>query len=145
MPKRKIYKQKTRKEYSKIGEVNCPAFPDEKIAYNAKGFNHIFYKGSRSEKGYKDIKTRLRLLSRSRELLKKSAVYQEEDWYYSKYKGKKKRIKFWVFEGVMEKRRIVVVVRQIGKGKKHFWSVIPGWRRSRFGRVKNYRKSPRKY
>ena len=38
---------------------------------------------------------------------------------------------YWAFEAVVDKRRIKVIVRQVGKGKKHFWSVIPAWRRIR--------------
>ena len=34
--------------------------------------------------------------------------------------------------------RIKVIVRQVGNGAKHFWSVIPGWRKIR-GAVSNAR------
>ena len=130
------YKEKAREQYTKIGEVKCPAF-NEKVVYNAKGFNHIFYKGSRSDRGFKDIQTRVRLLDRSKELLEKSGVVQEESSYQGKHKGKAKEFKFWGLEGVINDRRIRVVVRQVGQGKKHFWSVIPAWRKTRFGKVKN--------
>ena len=62
-----------------IRYVDCPAFPCEKIVFNAKGLHHLFYR-----------------------------------------------------------RRIKVIVRQVGNGVKHFWSVIPGWRKIR-GAVRNAR------
>ena len=140
------FREKARLQYFKIKKVKCPAFAKEPVIFNAKGFNHIFYKGARSERDFKDIQTRVRLLDRAVILLKKSGVVQEENEYRAESKGKIKEFKFWAFEGVIEDRRIKVVVRQIGEGRKHFWSVIPAWRSVRFGkRVKNYRNNPAKY
>ena len=136
----KAFKQKAKKNYFAIGDISCPAFPGEQIVFNAKGFNHLFYKGPRSGRTKINANLRIRLLGRAVELLKKSTVVQEEDFYNGYYRGKKKKYKFWAFEGVIKERRIKVIIRQIGKGQKHFWSVIPAWRKSRFG-VKNYRKS----
>jgi hypothetical protein len=42
-----------------------------------------------------------------------------------------KTLKFWSLEGVVDDRRIKVIVRQVGNGNKHFWSVIPDWRKIR--------------
>src|SRR3989344_6631429 len=139
-------RDKARLQYFKIKKVKCPAFAKEAVIFNAKGFNRIFYKGARSERDFKDAQTRVRLLDRAVILLKKSGVVQEENAYKAESKEKVKEFKFWAFEGVIEDRRIKVVVRQIGKGKKHFWSVIPAWRSVRFGkRVKNYRNNSGKY
>ncbi len=44
--------------------------------------------------------------------------------------------KYWAFEAVVDERRLKVIIRQVGNGKKHFWSVIPAWRRIR-GKVIN--------
>ena len=135
-----------KRKYRKIKAVNCPAFDQERIAFNSKGFNHLFYKGNRSERDFKDIQTRVRLLERAVILLKKTTVYQEENLYKIKDKGRSKTIYFWAFEGVINDRRIKAVVRQIGRGKKHFWSVIPAWRPARPGKkIKNYRVNPAKY
>ena len=35
----------------------------------------------------------------------------------------------WALEAVIDERRIKVIVRQKGDGKKCFWSVIPAWRK----------------
>jgi hypothetical protein len=129
-------KKQARDFFDKNKQIKCPAFPKEKINFNSKGINHLFYKGARSERNIKEIETRVFLLPRVKTLLEKMPIPQEEDWYEM---GSTK-ISFWAFEGVVEGRRIKVVVRQIGDGKKHFWSVIPFWRKTRFG-VKNSKKS----
>lgn len=139
----KTLKEKAKEKYSQIGEVSCPAFPDETIVFNAKGFNHIFYKGARSGRRKDSIAVRVRLLDRAAELLEISTIFQEEDSYKGVHKGKRKKYHFWAFEGVIRNRRIKVIIRQVGEGKKHFWSVIPSWRKSRFG-IRNIRSNIRR-
>ncbi len=122
--------------FLKIRYVDCPAFPKEKIIFNAKGLHHLFYKGARKvqTRTKAEIRTRMKLLPLAIELLKIMPVYQEE----SSYRLKNKDYRFWAFEGIIRERRIKVIVRQVGNGAKHFWSVIPGWRKIR-GAVRNAR------
>ena len=120
--------------------INCPAFPNEKVYFNAKGLQHLFYKGSRSKRDLKRIAKNIELLPRAVKMLKLMPLPQEED----SYSVHQKKYKFWAFEGVVENRRIKVVVRQLGTGRKHFYSVIPAWRKKRFGVInskKNLSKS----
>ncbi len=86
------------------------------------------------------IKTNLRLLPGAIKLLKMMPFAQEEASYVSNGV----EMKYWAFEGVVDKRRIKVVIRQKGKGLKHFFSVIPAWRKDRFGNIKNARGDLRK-
>lgn len=133
-------KEKAKKFFQDNSSIKCPSFPKEKIYFNAKGMQHLFYKGSRSKRYIKRIAKNVELLPRAVQLLELMSLPQEEDSY--KYLGKK--YKFWAFEAVVENRRIKVVVRQIGTGKKHFYSVIPAWRKKRFGVInskKNLSKS----
>ena len=126
------FKKRARQAYSKIKKVKCPAFPKEKIVFNAKGFNHLFYQGSTKARTRTkhDASVRVKLLPRAVKLLKLMPIPQEE----SAYSFEKRRYRFWAFEGVVDERRIKVIIRQVGRGQKHFWSVIPGWRKTRFGR-----------
>ena len=126
------FKKTARRQYRKIKFVACPAFPREKIIFNSKGFNHLFYQGSTKARTRAKLETsvRVKLLPRAIKLLRLMPLPQEE----SSYLLEKKRYQFWAFEGVVDNKRIKVIVRQIGNGNKHFWSVIPGWRKSRFGR-----------
>ena len=65
-------------------------------------------------------------------VLKLMPLAQEESVFVAK---DGKQVKYWDFEAVVDDRRIKVIVRQIGNGKKHFWSVIPAWRKIRGIRV----------
>ena len=123
------YKSKIKKIFDQNKEIACPAFPGEKIILNAKGINHLIYKGSRSRREASRIKTNIRLLPQAITTLKLMPLWQEETSYI------KDQIKyqFWCFEAVIENRRIKVILRQVGRGKKHFWSVIPAWRKDRYG------------
>lgn len=124
------WKEIARVAYKKIGEIGCPTFPGEKIVFNAKGFSHLMYQGSSKEKARpeKESQTRVALVERAVKLLEMMPLPQEESVY--EFEGK--RYYYWAFEAVVEEKRIKVVVRQCGNGKKHFWSVIPGWRKTRF-------------
>lgn len=127
----KIFKDQIRKIFNETKEVACPAFPGEKVIFNAKGINHLIYKGNRSRREQSRIETNIRLLPRAIKTLKLMSLPQEE----TSYLREDIKYKFWTFEAVVDKRRIKVIVRQVGKGKKHFWSVIPAWRKDRFGIV----------
>lgn len=129
MSKSDELKQKARNFFQENSNVKCPAFPKEKVYLNARGLQHLFYKGSRSKRDLKRIAKNIELLPRAVQLLKLMPLPQEED----SYRAHGQKYKFWAFEGVVENRRIKVVVRQIGTGRKHFYSVIPAWRKKRFG------------
>lgn len=124
-----IFKNQIRKIFNDTKEIICPAFPGEIIIFNAKGINHLLYKGNRSKRDVSRIQTNIRLLPRAIKVLRLMPFYQEES-YYEKDKVVHK---YWAFEAVVEERRVKVIIRQIGNGHKHFWSVIPAWRKDRFG------------
>jgi hypothetical protein len=132
------YKIQIKKIFDQNKEITCPVFPNEKIILNAKGINHLIYKGNRSRRETERILTNIRLLPSAIKVLKFMAFAQEESFYI------KDNItyRFWTFEAVVEERRIKVIVRQIGKGKKHFWSVIPAWRKDRYGILNAKRRLP---
>ena len=115
--------------FKRAKEISCPAFNNEKIYFNAKGINHLIYKGNRSRRDTNRIHTNIRLLPRAIKLLSRSTFWQEESCYIADNTS----CKFWALEAVVDDRRIKVIVRQLGNGKKHFWSVIPAWRKDRFG------------
>ncbi len=127
--KTKVLKKQAKDFFRKVKSVNCPAFPKEKIYFNSKGLSHLFYKGSRKVFGRpsKEAKIRVFLLPRAVKVLTLMPLAQEE----SCFNVQEKKIRYWAFEAVVDDRRIKVIVRQIGRGKKHFWSVIPAWRRIR--------------
>lgn len=122
------YKKQTKIIFKENKTVVCPAFPGEKIVFNSKGMSHLFYKGANklSTRPEKEISVRISLLPRALLILQKATFFQEE----CKLKSKEGKVfYYWAFEAVVDDRRIKVIVRQVGKGQKHFWSVIPAWRR----------------
>lgn len=78
---------------------------------------------------------RFQLLARAKELVALSTTFQEFDESLITIRRKKfKRIeeestmvRYWGLVAIMQTFRIKVIVRQIGHGQKHFWSVIPAW------------------
>ena len=126
-------KTEAEKFFKEHSFVHCPAFPGEKVYFNSKGFNHLFYKGDNRARTHKEIVVRVGLLERAFKLLKMMPLAQEEDFIYRE----EKKITFWAFEGVVEGKRIKVIVRRRGTGYKLFWSVIPAWRKSKFGERRN--------
>lgn len=111
------------KEYKSVELVYCPFFK-KNIAFNAKALNHIFFKGSRSERFFEDSQTRMRLFKRAVVLLKTVTTVSG---YFCDMRHAK-NIQYWEFIAVIDNRRIAVVVRQLGNGEPHFWSVIPKWK-----------------
>ena len=123
------YKDQIKKIFDKNKKIYSPSFPNEKIVFNAKGINHLIYNGNRSRRERSRIETNIRLLPGAIKLLKIMPLPQEESFY----KSEGILYKFWTFEAVINERRIKVIVRQVGRGQKHFWSVIPAWRKDRYG------------
>ena len=122
------YKLKIKSFFNQVRQVQNPAL-GEIIYFNAKGINHLLYKNNRNLRQKDRIKANFILLPRATKLLEKSTFWQEE----SHYVKDKSKYFFWAFEAVVDQRRIKVIVRQVNSGKKHFWSVIPAWRKNRYG------------
>ena len=62
--------------YNSIRKAFSPAFNQE-ICFNAEGFNHIIFKGSRSERERPSQILRFKLLPLALKLIKVSTTYQE--------------------------------------------------------------------
>jgi len=101
--------------YKSIGCVYCPAFNNEKIYFNRKGFQHLLYKkGDRRRKN--DQIERLSLLGLAVNVLQESRKFTE-------YRTRE-NIKFWSFRRETSKGIITVVVAKINDGPKYFLSVM---------------------
>ncbi|HAM88717.1 MAG: hypothetical protein US83_C0003G0044 [Candidatus Falkowbacteria bacterium GW2011_GWC2_38_22] len=119
--------------YGKIGKVNCPALK-ELVYFNSEGFNHLLYK-NKSVRTQKEQALKLKFLAIGKEIIELSTTYQEYDESLKEIQVKQfKRkvmktvmIKYWGLVAIIRGCRVKVIVRQIGEGKKHFWSVMPTW------------------
>jgi len=122
--------------YEKVGSVRCPALQNEQVYFTSEGFNHLMYKGARTERSKNDQITKFKLLPKAKRIIEVSTTYQEYDEGITDIRRKKHKhtvqesapVRYWGFVAIMDNSRVKVVVRQVGNGQKHFLSVIPAWR-----------------
>jgi hypothetical protein len=117
LPKEVI--EKFRKEYKKIGYVECPAFSGEKIYFNKYGFNHLLRKGA-VQRNEGEQTRRLCLLAQTKDIVFTSKNITE----YTKSDKKHPSAEFWSFVKEYDNRIIKVIIRKVGNGNKHFFSVM---------------------
>ncbi len=140
----KAAKEAARQFYTHLGSVYCP-YLNEQIGFNSEGFNHIQFKSSRRERHTKVQMLRYKLLFLAPKVLSKSNTLQEFQKLTLKTPIKinktsdkvDKQIQFYGFIAILNGWKIKVIIRQIGDGKKHFWSIIPNWktRKSQDGKI----------
>jgi hypothetical protein len=114
---------KFRQKYRSIGSIKCPAFSGEQVFFGRSGFNHLIRKGRKLRKSDEQI-DRLELLSFAPYIIHVSKSF----YGHRKVRDKvnpEKLIKFWSFVryGLLD-RKITVIVRQSGNGKKEFYSIF---------------------
>lgn len=128
-------KEKAESLYESIGSVHCPYF-DEEVFFNAKGIRHLKFKTERKMRQKEDQYARLKLLHLAPQVLKLSRTVQGI-WYTKGFEPKDihnrednvlQNICFYEFIAVLDELRIKVIVKQIEKGEKYFWSIIPFWK-----------------
>jgi len=106
----KQYKQ----EYYSIGHIICPVLNNEKVYFNNYGFNHLIRK--RGVKRYIwDTKRRMVLLKYVKRVINSKNTEVEY---------RKDKQKFWALIKIIQGRKIKVILRKIGKGKLHFFSIF---------------------
>ena len=130
-------KKESKKFYSEIDEVYC-AYLKEKVYFNDKGFNHILTKTWNRGRSDLEQYTRLRLLPKAVEVVKRSTTLQEYDEgemmvrqkINSRWEKRLKNVKYFVFVSLYPDAgvRLKVIVKYIEGGKPYFWSVYPSWR-----------------
>src|SRR3989344_2750871 len=65
--------------YLSIGSVRCPALDRELVHFTSEGFNHLIYKGNRSERPKENQMMRFKILSKAKEIIDIATTYQEYD------------------------------------------------------------------
>lgn len=130
--------------YNQRESIRCPALNNEIVHFTSEGFNHLMYKGDRSERDKSVQILKFNLLPRALEIISLSTTYQEYDeGIKSVRKNKYKKIifesaivKYWGLIAIIRNRRVKVIIRQIGNGQKYFWSVIPAWQKCHYRETK---------
>lgn len=123
-------KKLAKKFYKKIGYVLCPALNNEYINFNSVGFGHLIRKiklRSRNEQ-----KKRFTLLKYAGKIIKnpKAVIFYKQEQRnvkvkrYGKSTFKTSLVQYWTFQEYIKNWKIKVVIRQINKGQKHFYSIM---------------------
>ena len=120
--------------YNSIKKVFSPALCVD-VIFNAEGFNYIIFKKERSERDKKSQILRFKLIPLAKELLEKANIYQEYEETLSTFSIKKhkkkiivtKIVKYWGIIAIFKGRKIKIIIRKVGNGNIHFWSIVPAW------------------
>jgi len=138
--------QKARDFYDSIDNLDCPYF-SVPITFNAKGFHHLQFSAG-SERSKLSQINKFNLIPKAKEIIISSGTlqqYRKQLGAVGKKKGRSghrdtKIMQYWGFEGILgvdrEMVRVKVIVRQVGEGGPHFWSVMSD---TNFKRKSNYK------
>ena len=142
-------REDTKSFYDKIGSLRCPALRNDFVHFTAEGFNHLIYKGKRRER-HKSVQImKFKLVPKAKEIIAISTTYQEYDESLTQIKRKRRKkivqepatVRYWGFVAITQGTRVKAIVRQVGNGQKHFWSVIPAWGTSQYRGIKFFNRS----
>ncbi len=119
-PKSKNYEKariQALKEYKKIQEIRCPLLNNERIYFNNAGFKHLIRK--ERVRSLSEQQERFRLLPYAKEIITDpSSVVQ-----YRKKVLKGLMTQYWSLTNSRDNKIIKVIMRQVGEGQKHFYSI----------------------
>jgi hypothetical protein len=112
----KKVKEEARLFYSKIDRVWCPVL-GEAVVFDETGFRHLVQKGRKS-RPKSEQKRRFAFLVHAEEILKNPKVTFSHEAH-----SQDPDINYWVFKEKRKDKKMKLIVRQIGNGKKHFLSI----------------------
>ena len=143
-------KNQAEEDYKTIGEVYCPYLKD-KVAFNAKGLDHIKLKEWDKARSTQDQYVRLRLLKIAPQILKQSHTLQEffernrleRQKINSRWDFRMINVKYYGFVAIIKGHRLKVIVKEIQGGNKFFWSLIPFWKVRKDTLNRNKKNPPR--
>lgn len=111
-------KESARKIYKEIGSIQCPALDNETVHFDDIGFRHLVYKGKARRKTRDQIR-RFKLLR-----FVVNIVLQSKEFTYKKISTKNRIVHFWSIRNEFEESIIIIIIRQIDSGRKHFFSIM---------------------
>lgn len=120
--------------YALTKPVRSPAL-DEEVRFPAEGFNHIIFKSGRRERERESQIMRFKLLPRAVRLIAHANTFQEfeetaknvEVKTHKRREMRSKAVLYWGIIAIFEGRKIKVILRKVGNGQLHFWSIVPAW------------------
>jgi hypothetical protein len=120
LPEHQEFIRKAKKEYRKIGYVECPAFDDEKIYFTSAGFNHLLRKGRKAREKAEQYE-RMLLMKFAPRIIKSSKKFIKSNHSIIKNKPD---AHFWSLMSVVNGQKLTVIIRQLDKHPKHFFSIF---------------------
>ncbi len=141
-------KDKAELFYKSLGKMQCPALAAD-VHFSSDGFHHLRFDGTRAERSKAVQKGKLLCLEEAAEIIRKTTTVQEFRSTLAPV-GKPdarglrptKRVEFFAFHAITDMnkpRRVNVVVRRVGDGNYHFWSVMPSWKESKINGAQTLR------
>jgi len=129
-----LQKQKAKEIYGALRFIFNPFFGQD-ISLTAKGFYHLQASGGRI-RDRKEQAFKFKFLELGFEVIRKSSTIQEyrQGSFYDE-KGVLKQAEYWGMIAIVgeQKFKIRAVLRRVGDGDIHFWSVMP------YSKIKNGR------
>jgi len=117
-----VQQEKARLFFQKNKTIESPCIGV--VTFNSQGFRHLICKNKKHKRDLKNQLKRFELLEYFPIILSGMTHYQE---YCEEMKGKTHI--YWSFVAIIKnKLRLKIILRKIGHGHIHFWSVIPVWK-----------------
>ena len=129
-------KEKAELLYSSIKEVWCP-YLQQKVAFNAKGKEHLKFKKKYKARLIYDQYIRLKLLKFVPQIIQDSRTLQgiDETKIFELNRSNQRNeyilvdATYFEFIAVIDRKvRIKIIVKQINNIQPYFWSIIPFWK-----------------
>lgn len=119
-----IFKNKIHKKYKKFGTVYCKAI-NENISFNNRGWTHISFDGKGHRRKNKNIIMRLNLVLYAHEVIRRANKVIKDEMKERLVKGVKRKIRNVEIACDIKgtKKHITVILRKIGDGNFHYYSV----------------------
>ena len=128
-------KRDAERQYKDLGSVYCP-YLKESVAFNAKGLEHLKFKGRGRARSREDQYVRLRSIRLAPKILSIShtlqGISQKAEFVSEKTKNRResfaKSVTYYEFIAVIGSARVRIIVRSPDGEQKYFWSIIPFWK-----------------
>ena len=124
--------------YKSANNIHCPYFGED-ISFNSKGLEHLEFKARGRARSIHDQFFRFKLLKFAVQIIKKSHTLQEfqEAKKLEAVKTNTRReekmvlVRYYGFVAILDDYRMKVIIKEVVGGAKHFWSVIPFWKKGK--------------
>lgn len=112
-------------EYRRLRAVRCPLLKDEEVHFNKDGFFHLTHDGRNRIRNPADQRMRLNLLPQVRKVIKEATAFGSPIRTIPAQDNKfgKDIMYYEIIYRTSPKRCIAVVLRRIGNGQLHYYSI----------------------